>query len=151
MLWPESHVVGVEMDERCALLARVNAPDSIIENYAVASRDSLGNYDTNARSDAFSLASGGTGVVRTKTFAHTITRAFSGEIADFTKMDIEGSEWDVFAGPDDWVPLVKHLLVELHGDGGSAALLERGIRELTRLGFEAVHHKRHPQAVYAWR
>jgi FkbM family methyltransferase len=41
---------------------------------------------------------------------------------DVVKMDIEGSEWDIFAGPLDWLQRVRLVLIEFHGERDPAEL-----------------------------
>lgn len=147
--WPGCRVVGVEMDAGCVALARLNAPHADIVEAAVGAHNGTGSYNPTVPSDSYALgAPGRTVTVRT---LHDLITDRLGDEADLVKMDIEGAEWDVFSGPDDWVAVTKHLLVELHGPGGSAHLVEAAVEQLTRLGFTAEHHTPHPQAVWATR
>ena len=148
-LWPQATVVGVEMDSACADLARQNAPQATILEHAVAGKRGYATYDSDAPSDAFALGKGET-VVIVRTLAETIKDAFPEPHVDFLKMDIEGAEWGVFMDPA-WVPMVDSILVELHAEGASAQIVRRGIDALSNLGFTAVHHEPHPQAVWAWK
>lgn len=151
-MWPDATIVGVEMDTGCVEMARLNAPGCVFLQHAVCGRNGVGGYNPDVQSDAYSLVHDPVVRVETKTLAETIRLAFPPAVTvDFVKMDIEGAEWEVFAGPDDWVPLVRYLLVELHGSDDSQTLVRHGVSELQSLGFTAAHHRRHPQAVWAWR
>lgn len=148
VIWPDAKIVGVEMDHGCAELARLNVPGVTILERAVSGSSGLGSYNPDARSDSFSL--GGSGQeVQVYDLGTTIVDAFGeGVTVDFVKMDIEGAEWDVFSD-GSWVDLVDALLVELHDSGTSPEIVARGIEALTGLGYHAVHHLLHPQAVWA--
>ena len=149
-LWPEATVVGVEMDHACAELARLNAPGVTIREHAVGGLTGTGTYDPEIRSDSFALGLVGGTEVRVLDLSTTINEAFPDRHVDFLKMDIEGAEWDVFAD-GSWAPMVDSILVELHDSGTSPEIVAKGISELERLGYQADHHTRHPQAVWARR
>jgi len=149
VMWPQARIVGVEMDHDCAELARLNAPQSIIMERAVGGERGAGSYNPDVRSDSFSL--GGSGrEVEVYDLKTTIIDAFGDETVDFMKVDIEGACWDVF-DDDSWCVYVSSLLVELHGAGTSKDLVMEGIKDLCALGYKAQHHRRHPQAVFAWK
>lgn len=148
-MWPEAKIVGVEMDHECACLAELNAPGSIVLERAVAGAPGLSTYDPGVRTDSFALGSPGR-EVRVYTLGETISDAFGDARVDFVKMDIEGAEWEVFKD-GSWAPRVEMVLVELHDSGTSPEIVQRGIDALSELGFQARHHRRHPQAVWAWK
>lgn len=165
-LWPAAQVVAVEMDEACAALAVENAPGVEVRCHAVSGRGGWGWYDDTQRAEAFAFTRGGQGEVRqvptgvvgkrlvsSYTLRQVIRRSFMvpdhAPMLDFLKLDVEGEEWSLFAH-GSWAPLVRHVLVELHGEGGSEDLVARAIDDLHVLGFTARPHPPHPQAVYAW-
>jgi FkbM family methyltransferase len=158
-MWPFAAVVAVEMDEACADLAEMNAPDTTVRRHAVSGEGGWGTYDPAVRAEAYAFtrrigqdpeAAEGRRV-HSHTLQQVILREFGEGGVDFVKMDVEGEEWALFEVGDTWAPLVRHLLVELHGAGGSPALLVGAITALERLGLRACHLLPHPQAVYAWR
>lgn len=161
-LWPEATVVGVEMDHDCAELARLNAPGATIREHAVGGLTGTGTYDPSIRSDSFSVGLFWTGKrasslglvggtkVRVLDLSTTINEAFPDRHVDFLKMDVESAEWEIFAD-GSWAPMVDTILVELHDAGTSPEIVAKGIAELQRIGFQAAHHTRHPQAVWAHR
>src|SRR3990172_9304428 len=148
-LWPEAVIVAVEMDADNVVLARKNF-GGIVDERAVVGYPQPFNIVTydGSRQDGYTVGQGQRIVpcVKLKTL---IEYHFGGQV-DFIKMDIEGSEWDIFANPD-WLTLLSYLLVEVHGEGESLAVLQRGLTCLRRLGFVARHHFPHPQAIWAWR
>lgn len=156
-LWPDAQIVAVEMDEENAAIARLNFPGSVLR-YAVGGHSGWRVYSNAPRAEAYAvgeplptyvyLTEGESRVMGSRLY--DLLAVFDDRQCDFVKMDVEGAEWEVF-GDDQWVPFVRHLLVELHGDGDSVALVERAVSALRHLGFEARHHPPHPQAVYAWR
>jgi FkbM family methyltransferase len=167
-LWPDAHVVAVEMDAGNASVARLNF-DGAVHQAAVAARIGQSYYSAVASQDAYTAvgAIAGRAVmgpvvpVQSATLAGLL-RVFgplvegSGAGADFVKMDIEGSEWEVLQhSSSSWAPFVRHLLVELHPVGtlpdNDVVLVRLAIDELVRLGFHAVPHDRHPRAVWAIR
>lgn len=148
-MWPESKIVAIEMDSDCAALARENAPGVTVFEHAVSGVDDMGFYNPDVRSDSYAVGSPDGVLVITHTLSTTIDMAGM-DYVDFVKMDIEGTEWDVFAD-GSWAADVGAILVELHGDGGSRELVRRGVAALQALGFNASHYRRHPQAVWAWR
>lgn len=173
LLWPDAEIVAVEMDEDCAAQARMNAPGIVVRCEAVSGQGGWGWYDPTVLAEAFTFTQGGQGglpsevvafnraeipegrlIIQSRTLRQVIRRSFlipEDGLLDFLKLDIEGTEWDLFDHPA-WVPLVRNVLVELHGDGGSAYLVERACAKLTEIGFAtAAHHPPHPQAVFASR
>lgn len=55
------------------------------------------------------------------------------ERVDFLKVDIEGSEYDLFGGDLDWLRAVRRIAMEVHFDFGDPARLAA---QLERAGFE---------------
>lgn len=175
-LWPEAEVVAVEMDEDCAEVARRNAPGVEVHVHAVAAQSGWGWYDASVLAEAFTFVRDGDGPVEPQgilgpqhgvedgrrrlvpafTLRQTIRQRFCEHLVpddcllDFLKLDIEGEEWAILADPV-WAPFVRHLVVELHGDGTSAELVADAVALLEAAGMQARHHPPHPQAVYAWR
>jgi len=117
--YPEAEVCSVEPDpENFSLLHQNISPFSA---RATAIRAAVGPH-------------AGRGSLRPATAAHSISVDFSthhgdvevltiGDIldrlswdyVDVVKMDVEGSEWEIFNGPLNWLQRTKLLLVEFHG------------------------------------
>lgn len=164
-LWPEARIVGLELDEACVELARENAGRVVLgggapvtfQHRAVSAAGGLGSYDPSGRAEAFAFVPSagdlppGHVCVESVTLDRLVVECFGTAGVDFVKMDVEGEEWQLFANGRPWAHLVRHLLVELHGDYPSEYLVTSAVGWLTRLGFQARHHEAHPQAVYAWR
>jgi FkbM family methyltransferase len=150
-LWPQAQVVAVEMDAECCALARRNAPGVNIRSHAVSARGGWGSYDPNVRADArsFRPADRSGNLMASYTLRQVILRSF-GHRVDFVKMDVEGAEWGIM-DLASWAPLVRFLLVELHGKGPGPDLIACAVERLHALGFYAAPHLPHPQAVRAWR
>lgn len=152
-LWPDASILAVEMDPGNAAVARVNSHASLVWETAVAA--TAGDdvpYDATGRTDSFRLDPTGASRTHAETVDGIIRATFK-EPVDFVKMDVEGAEWKIFEKVEEWAPLVRSLLVELHGDSSSDTLVE--VATIFLLGdgrFErVVRHERHPQAVYATR
>jgi len=164
LMWPNARIVAVEMDKEASRLIHRNAPGVAVWNHAVAGSAGIGHYNPGLPSDAYRFEPGnGSGVaVSALTMTQTIVRAFgpSQRPVDFVKMDVEGSEWGILADPE-WMPLARHLLVELHPEGapdapavlegrdGPSALVTAAAALLEAGGMRAVPHTRHPHAVWA--
>lgn len=145
-LWPGAKIVAVEMDPGNADLARANAPDVVVREEAVAAEKGVAVYDDRAEEWAYALGEGEGRTVMRRTLRSIVLREFGKGGVDFVKMDVEGEEWALFEQAREWGPLVRHLLVELHGPqtvGHAVRLLEAG-------GFLALPHVAHPAAVFAW-
>jgi FkbM family methyltransferase len=154
-MWPYCQVFAVELDLDSARVGMRNTDDEVrwLTPVAVAAQSGEVTYDRNAASDAYSILPGypATAAVPAMTMLEVI-RESGWTYVDFCKMDIEGTEWDVFEQVSEWGPAVHSLLVEVHGPGQSSeTLLARAIRMLEEGGYKAVHHERHPQAVWAIR
>lgn len=149
-LWPQAKVVGVEMDEANASLARLNGAD--VRDYAISVHDGAGGFDRTGSEAGFHLSPAGSVGVRTVSLRQAILTEFGPDGVDFVKMDIEGEEWSVLRHPD-WAPLVRALLVEFHprfeGEP-DPQILEEAIGLVQAAGFESVvWHDVHPRAVFA--
>lgn len=169
-LWLAATITGVEMDYGNAEGARMNAPGVRVRCEAVSARGGIQTYDETVDTESFRLGEG-TKHVPTYTLRQIILRSFehppTGDPTpvDFVKADIEGAEWALFEYGEEWAPLVRSMLVELHRHGaprppsgprpkgrdGPSHLLAAAIPRLEALGFRAVPHVIHPAAVFAWR
>lgn len=147
-LWREAKIVAVEMDAGNAELARRNAPGVVVRHAAVSPEPGQGWYDANAEAFAYQLVPESYPdrrlPVECVTLRGLIEQEFAGPV-DFVKMDVEGAEWEILAAPD-WAPLVRDLVVELHGEPPMAWAFEL----LKQAGFSARSLPPHPAAIHAW-
>lgn len=156
VMYPNSKVIGVEMDEENARLATTNTRTwedwCHILHAAVWSEDGEVTY-------------GGThewgyrvsGVPRTSReeplrncaalTVDTIIRTHHLTQIDYVKMDIEGSEAAVVAPGCRWLSYVGAMVIELHSPANGHALA----RILESFGFECRPHSSHPHALVAIR
>lgn len=154
-LWPSAHVVAVEMDAANAAVAHRNVRRVLhgaVVPWSPDLRDgpSVVRYDGTAESDSYSIdESRGHLYAPASSLFWLVTTAF-GRQADFVKMDVEGTEWYLLEDTT-WPPVVENLLIELHGPAPSASLVWQAVGDLDRLGYDAVPHPPHPQAVFATR
>lgn len=163
-MWPDALFAAVEMDAaNVEMLSRNCSADVWVG--PVAGRLGPRRYDAN-RYDAESLRldDDGPDEVVGVTLDSIISHYWV-DGCDFVKMDIEGTEWEIFEHETPWAPLVRSLLVELHpfgappppsepwpeGRDGPSPLVASALRQLSELGFRAVPHVRHPHAVWATR
>jgi hypothetical protein len=80
-----------------------------------------------------------------------LTDLFGGS-ADFVKMDIEGSEWEVVPAPGEWLERVGSLLIEIHGnEGRRQAGIDEMMVYLRAKGFTCEKPGVHWSAVWAKR
>lgn len=153
-LWPTAEVVAVEMDAECCELACRNAPEVTVRHHAVAGTAGFGTYDPSLPSDSYAFipsSSQGT-PVQALTLRQTILRAFGDHPVDLVKMDVEGAEWAILRY-HDWVPLVRSVLIELHGGAAvpSMPLYDVAAAALDELGYRTCPQGRHPASVYGVR
>lgn len=138
-LWPEAKILGVELDEANAELARHNSGKPVI-HAAVAAIAGQRHYRSGDDPCTYRLMPDGDKLVPAMTLAE-ILRQMGG--ADLVKMDIEGAEWEVVQSAG-WCDLVGSLLVEVHGGTCS-----RMIELLEERGFRARSHAVHWSSVWA--
>lgn len=138
--WPAARVLAVEPDaDNFALLSRNVAP---FGNRAIPLRAGVWTRSVGLKMEETVFRGGGE-------WARQVREARPGEAADvpgfdvpaliertgaerisLLKMDVEGAEAAIFAGPCDWLDRVDALAVELHDDsafGNATAAFERAI------------------------
>ena len=141
--YPRARVVGVELDEVNAELARRNvapwADRCLVENAAVWPTDGEAWYDPwpggTATYRATGAADGGT---RVRAISMASLVGEHGPV-DFVKMDVEGAEGELLRDGSEWAARVRAIKVELHGSYTRDACQA----DLQRLGFEARVDPRH--------
>lgn len=147
-MWPYAKVHAVEMDFENALVCRVNFPGPLTVA-AIGATTGKATYSKGPWAASYSLRKPGPEKTRVIALAEMIDHV--GEKVDFCKMDIEGTEWDLFAEPDGWAERVSSLLVELHGDKPSEEMIGRATPMLERAGFTVQAHTIHPHSLWATR
>lgn len=149
VLWPKAKIVGVEIAPDLVAHAAMNTDVPILP-VAVGTHNGSAHFQhTGAWGTTHYLSPVGNSECIVWTIPRIAQVCFDGQEIDFCKMDVESAEWDLFANPE-WVPYIKHLLVELHG-GKDYEMKERGLCELSAIGFDAVVHEIHPHALWAVR
>lgn len=152
VLWPNAKIVAVEMDKACCDLIHRNAPGVEVVPSAVSAQGGWGSYDPDQPAYARRFVPGdedGT-LVHSRTLTDLIDSYFLHGV-DLVKMDIEGAEWDLFETADQWAPLVRNVLAELHGDLRPDVLVHLATKPLQLAGYTVLPHSGHPQAVWATR
>lgn len=119
-LYPDSFVVGVEMDRSNCELARANCDglDGItLLHAAVWITDGVVSYDSAARADGHTVSIDGSNgdldEVESVTVG-TIMERCGVEYVDFLKMDIEGAEIPILTANPDWLQRVGSMNLEVH-------------------------------------
>jgi FkbM family methyltransferase len=147
VLWPRADIVGVDLDDENCEVSRRNCRRARIINAAVSGRSGLRMY-SGAEAWGFRLDPLGDRPVEARTLEE-LTGCFADDV-DFVKMDIEGAEWEVVAGPGSWPERVGSMLVEIHDTEGRR---QEGIDEMMRFlrskGFTCRPHDIHWSAVWA--
>lgn len=150
--WPESRVVGVELDAANAVLARRNfeAWDDRAEliEAAVWPEDGETWYHRWPGATSAYYAHEPTpgeppqGPVVPALSLDTLLARTGGPVS-FVKMDVEGAERELLNRNTDWASEVGCIKVEVHGDYTPGDC----VRDLERLGFGARRDRRHSAAV----
>ncbi len=148
-MWPMAKILAVEMDRDNGLVCQQNFVGPLIFA-AVGVKSGKGSYVKRSWNWEASYSLTRPGEKQVQIIALSEILGSMGQV-DFCKMDIEGTEWDLFAQPDDWADGISSLLVELHGDDPSADILMRGISLLEVAGFKVEPHTIHPQSLWAVR
>ena len=149
LLWPDAKIIGVELDAENCVVARRNSRSARILNVAVSATSGRLTYSGD-EAWSFRLDPSGDRAVDSRTLDE-LTDVLGGS-ADFVKMDIEGTEWEVVKGPGEWPERVGSLLIEVHGTEGRR---QAGMDEMTGYlrdkGFTCRKHDAHWSAVWAKR
>lgn len=118
--WPEARILAVELEAGNArLLARncAHLPQVTVCRVALWYGDEWVQVsDSAAEEHSFSAAAttaGRPGAVRA-VGVRELAASHGWQAIDLVKLDIEGAEQRVFAESRDWLPMVRHLVVELH-------------------------------------
>jgi FkbM family methyltransferase len=154
-LYPHARIIGLEMDETNAQLARINVaaflPRCHIIHAAAWTEDGWITYG-GEREEAYKIceiqesppAEIGRAPARG---LNSILAEFGLDRIDFVKMDIEGAEMALLTEATEWLDRVMCLKVEIH----PPATVERTIHALAAKGFTAWRDDQHPACVAAFR
>jgi FkbM family methyltransferase len=149
LLWPNAEIIGVDLDSENCVAARRNCRRARILNVAVSATSGSQTY-SGEEAWSFRLDPSGDRAVEARTLDE-LTDLFGGS-ADFVKMDIEGSEWEVVKAPGEWTERVGSLLIEIHGtEGRRQAGIDEMMGYLRDKGFTCRRHEAHWSAVWAKR
>lgn len=148
-IWPQARIWAVEMDAESASMCGANFQGGPIIVAAVGIENGQATYAKGPWAASNSLRS--PGATMTPVIAMRRLIDGMGEHVDFVKMDIEGTEWDLFEYPEGWAERIGSLLVELHGSEPSDILVKRAMDCLSEIGFSVARHTVHPHAVWARR
>lgn len=141
-LWPEAHILGVEMDADNAAMARRNTTREIYTG-AVADYEGMCRYESSYQEWGYCIIESGN--VEVECHPMTFYLDMLAPRVDFVKMDIEGAEFAVIADTS-WHPRVRCLLVEFHG----TSELEQAARTtLAGSGFTIHAHPLRGGAIWA--
>ena len=147
VLWPSADIVGVDLDAENCEVSRGNCRRARIIHAAVCGRSGLRMY-SGAEAWGYRLDPLGDRPVEARTLEELID-CFADDV-DFVKMDIEGAEWEVVAGPGSWPERVGSLLVEIHDtEGRRHEGIDEMMRSLRSKGFTCRPHDIHWSAVWA--
>jgi FkbM family methyltransferase len=154
-LYPQARVIGLEMDEKNAALARLNvaafAPRCHIIHAAAWVENGWITY-SGRREEAYKISdiekSAPVNIRRAPARAiNSILDECELDRIDYVKMDIEGAEDAVLTSATEWLDRVVSLKVEIH----PPATIDRTMRALAAKGFTAWRDSQHPACVAACR
>lgn len=146
-LYPESKIIGVELDKENFLLAGKNL-ESIknkceLINAGIWSKSGTINYEGTAEW-GYKISDTGKDKAVSLTM-NDLLKKFNLKKIDFLKVDIEGAENDVFKNPEEWIDKVEQLKMEIH----PPATIEGMSEKLTKMGFKVSKDRNHPSAINA--
>lgn len=145
--YPHARVIGVELDDVNAALARRNiepwADRCHVVNAAVWSVDGDAWYFPWPGGTATYRAVGGSPEGATRVPAISLARIVrehtGGGAVDYMKVDVEGGEGELLLDGSDWAPYVRAIKIEVHAPYTPQACE----RDLRRLGFSTRIDRRH--------
>jgi FkbM family methyltransferase len=154
-LYPEARVIGVELDEENARLARRNvepwADRCRVVQGAVWAEDGEIHYHRHASASGYNVVADGRPEGDTRAPARSLPSLFAehtpGEEVDYLKMDVEGSEFELLKRNTGWAEAVRTIQVEAHFGYELADCAE----DLRALGFAVRPHESHPASLVGTR
>jgi len=128
-------VIAVEPDPRNAALARRNLEQNAINGEvieaAIGPREGAAHFEASGISNLGKVSTTGS-PVRMTTVAAILEKSGCARFA-LVKMDIEGGEQELLAGPTDWLDRVDAIIAEFHPDridypGAIRSIAARGLK-----------------------
>jgi FkbM family methyltransferase len=154
-LYPDSRIIGVEMDQANYDLCQINVAEARnvdLMHTAISHNERIVSYNKEAKEDAYCISTSDTGEMSSvnSTTIKAIIAKFNLPAIDFVKMDIEGEEVQLFDFDRDlgWLNNVKSLNIEVHGN---ANVLQNILSVLGKCGFRAWKDAHHWSAIMATR
>lgn len=146
-LYPDSRIIGVELDQQNYLLAKKNLQTledrCDLINAGIWSKDGTVSYDGIAEW-GFKIGDNGKNNANALTM-ESLKKKYNLTEISFLKVDIEGAEKDVFENPGEWINSVKQIKMEIH----PTTTIEEMTANLTKFGFKVTKDKIHPCAINA--
>ncbi len=156
-LFPKAVLIGYETDLENYEIAQKNTASLVqcrIHNQAVWTEATNVNYAATGDEDAYHIdvKKLSAGSSKTKMVTAVAIRDILKENGltwiDYLKMDIEGSESDIFLASElDWLSHVNELNIEIHGADGMEAIQKL----LMKNGFYCQKDSKHPALLHALR
>jgi len=154
--YPEAKIYGFEMDAENFSLAKYNTnkfSNIEVKNIAIWVKDETIFYDNNTREDGYQIAGSGKDVNKISVRAMSILGILKEnniDFVDYVKMDIEGSERDIFFECDlDWLNYISVINIELHNFNTDDITLLKN--KLALFNFRVIAHVSHWSSLYAIR
>jgi FkbM family methyltransferase len=117
-LFPDAHIIGVELDGASAALASENTAPwkdrCTIRHAAVWHEDGTVSFTPAPGKEWGNTVDNDAGTVQVPAISLATLAAEFGDV-DFVKMDVEGSEQLVLTRNTSWPPKVRCMRIELHG------------------------------------
>jgi FkbM family methyltransferase len=157
--YPNSNIIGVEMDKKnyeLALKNTLNLENIKIINKAISSKSDLElYYDPSELEDSYHLTKNknlkNKIIIKTISINDIIKKEKIKEI-DFIKMDIEGEEGNLFDDKNlDWLKITKQIQIELHPQFNKKANFIYIKEILSKKGFKVYKNKNHFNSIDAIR
>jgi len=145
--YPKSKIYGFEMDPGNAEIATKNISvhdgDCILTNAAIWKETGTISYNCEMNEESFLIDNSLFDSPKSKKINSTsikdIYSKFNLEKIDYIKMDIEGTEYEIFNQDLNWLDNVRCINLEIHNPIYSDFFLEKLISK----GFEVKKHSRH--------
>ncbi len=149
-LYPEAHVLGIEMDPENANLCRSNiapyAGRCEVLTGAIWKEDGEICYGGEQEYGFRIIPNSHVGKRKARAFSmQSLIDSLGIDTVDFVKMDIEGAEEALLADPSRWIVRVRCLKVEVHAPYSVRACVE----DLRRVGMLCEVQLNHPACVLA--
>ena len=136
--YPSAHIVAVEMDGASVALCAENLKPlgdrATVVGAAIADQDGTVAYSTAGDPSHHAVAAGGEGQAAAITLDTLFQHTANGQVVDYLKVSIEGSEFAVLGAGGRWPEIVAAITVIVHV-GYSA---NEAVADLRKLGFTTI-------------